>query len=131
MKALRNREVRSGLKSRPDSLRDACMIAAGRANIHGRNPAKRMGMKNHAGWTRRCDVVRKRSKCSCTKKKRANSGLDRETAMNHGMAMMAKIAKARLESGRGCANLAITALPGRLAVWRTNPEVAPFFLVSV
>src|SRR5690348_2333566 len=52
--------------------------------VHGRNPATNIGAKYHHAPVRRCSVVRKRSKCSWMKKKRANSGLRSDTRMNHG-----------------------------------------------
>ena len=57
---------------------------------HGPSPAKRMGRKNQNGSTRWCISVVKRWKCSWMKKKRRNSGLAAETAMNHGDAMARK-----------------------------------------
>src|SRR5258706_15474785 len=82
------------------SSRQARRIAAGSANIHGRNPNARIGRKYHQAATRRCSVVRKRSKCSWMKKKRANSGLAAETAMNHGAAMAKKSGRPNSHSRR-------------------------------
>src|SRR5689334_25265515 len=81
---------RSGCRTEPDSPRHACAIAAGSANIHGRKPAKRIGMKYHQGSERRWTVVRKRVKCSWMKKNCANSGFAYETAMNQGAARAKK-----------------------------------------
>ncbi len=59
-----------------------------------------IGRKNHHACTRRCDWVRKRSKCSCTKKKRANSAFSADTTTNHGTAITRKSASPRSHSMR-------------------------------
>src|SRR5262245_7808450 len=51
---------------------------------HGMRPSTSQGTKYHHSPVRRCDSVRKRSKCSCTKKNCANSGLASDTSTNHG-----------------------------------------------
>src|SRR3954447_8176504 len=56
-------------------------------STHGIRPIANHGTKYHHSPVRLCVSVRKRSKCSCTKKKCANSGLARDTSTNHGAAM--------------------------------------------
>ena len=50
-------------------------------------PAASTATKYHQGCTRWCISVVKRWKCSCTKKKCANSRFAADTAMNQGAAM--------------------------------------------
>src|SRR6266550_1789184 len=52
--------------------------------VHGISPISNSGTKYHSAPVRRCSDVRKRSRCSWMKKKRANSGFLSETAMNQG-----------------------------------------------
>src|SRR5438477_8304463 len=74
------------------SLPIAWAMAAGSASIHGRNATARIATKYHHGSVRRCVVVRKRSKCSCTKKNSGNSRFATDTATNHGTAIARKSA---------------------------------------
>src|SRR5215831_2379610 len=56
--------------------------AAKNTATHGSNPTTRMGRKYHHAPVRRCSLVRKRVKCSWTKKNSKKPGLRDETAMN-------------------------------------------------
>ena len=85
--------TRSGLKraaGAPPGSEPACprrARARTRAAIQGRTPRSSSGRKYHHGSTRWCTVVRKRAKCSCTKKKPGKLGLRRLTSTNQGAAI--------------------------------------------
>src|SRR5437588_12681768 len=56
----------------------------------GSTPTSSSGRKYHHGSTRWCTVVRKRAKCSWTKKNPGKAGLRSDTTTNHGAATPAK-----------------------------------------
>src|SRR5258708_4698002 len=75
-----------------------------RANVtahtmsHGMSPRMNHGTKYHHSPVRLCDSVRKRSRCSCTKKMCRNSGWSLDTSTNHGAA----IARYTTSPGNAC-----------------------------
>src|ERR1700733_2944401 len=94
--AEKNTSVRPAYSSRKRSARKRTASAPGcgqarrqarsSAGNHGSTASSSNGRKYHHGSKRLCTVVRKRVKCSCTKKNCGKLGLRSDTATNHGAA---------------------------------------------